>query len=289
LIADPQQPAGDYNGDDVVDAADYTVWRNKLGSEFELPNRAPGNEGPVSEADYDAWKSHFGDVAKSPYVFEVRGVDVNGKPPTNPPGGTYTPHVTFEFDRVNFLFGGALDADQAVFNDITVNKQTIETLDLLVNTNTGATTIRNNLASSFDINYYEITSESGSLREAGWTSLDSLEAGDPVGEGWDEAGGDNDAILSEANLLGFETLDQSDILSLGNAFRTVANGGTQGADDLEFFVGLTNGNVLRGTVTYVSSGSGSVVPEPATLALLLAGGLFSRLSGRKARRPGLGA
>ena len=42
-------------------------------------------------------------------------------------------------------------------------------------------------------------------------------------------------------------------VSLGNAFRTLANGGTQGDQNLRFFVGLTNGSVLRGTVTYVSS------------------------------------
>jgi hypothetical protein len=167
------------------------------------------------------------------------------------------------------LFGGALDADQAIFQDVTINKNTIETLDLLVNTTTGATSIRNTLPASFDINYYEITSATNSLREVGgWASLDSLEGGDPIGQGWDEAGGSSDGILSEANLTGSVTLDQNESVGLGNAFRTLANGGTAGMQNLRFFIGLTNGSVLRGTVTYVSSAAASTVPEPASLALV---------------------
>jgi len=41
---------GDFNGNGNVDAADYTVWRNGLGSIY-------------SQADYDVWKSHFGESA----------------------------------------------------------------------------------------------------------------------------------------------------------------------------------------------------------------------------------
>jgi hypothetical protein len=51
---------GDYNSDGVVDAADYTVWRDHLGQTFALPNRDPLNSGPISAADYTSWKSHFG-------------------------------------------------------------------------------------------------------------------------------------------------------------------------------------------------------------------------------------
>ena len=51
---------GDYNNDHVVDAADYTVWRNQLGSEIALPNETetPGN---VTVEDFNVWRSHFGD------------------------------------------------------------------------------------------------------------------------------------------------------------------------------------------------------------------------------------
>ena len=47
--------AGDYNRDGTVDAADYPVWRNPLGSTTDLA--ADGNEnGIVDEADYEVWK-----------------------------------------------------------------------------------------------------------------------------------------------------------------------------------------------------------------------------------------
>jgi T5SS/PEP-CTERM-associated repeat protein len=44
--------AGDFNGDGTVDAADYSVWRDGLGTTY-------------TEADYQVWKSHFGQTAGS--------------------------------------------------------------------------------------------------------------------------------------------------------------------------------------------------------------------------------
>ncbi len=60
---------GDNNLDGSVDAADYTVWRNTLGSTSDL--RANGdNTGAsfavVDEADYLAWKGNFGAVGAGP-------------------------------------------------------------------------------------------------------------------------------------------------------------------------------------------------------------------------------
>jgi hypothetical protein len=49
---------GDYNQDGMVDAADFTAWRDRLGSSNAL---ADGNfDGQVTLADYTIWKSHFG-------------------------------------------------------------------------------------------------------------------------------------------------------------------------------------------------------------------------------------
>jgi hypothetical protein len=57
----PGGVTGDYNNDGVVDAADYTVWRDNLGSTtFTLPNRDPANSGAISMADYTSWKNNFG-------------------------------------------------------------------------------------------------------------------------------------------------------------------------------------------------------------------------------------
>jgi len=51
---------GDYNQNGVVDAADYTVWRDNLGSDTAIVNDdTPG----VMADDYDRWKAHFGETA----------------------------------------------------------------------------------------------------------------------------------------------------------------------------------------------------------------------------------
>jgi len=53
--------SGDYNGNGVVDAADYTLWRDTLGSQLDLC--ADGNgDGTVDEADYVFWNDRFGNV-----------------------------------------------------------------------------------------------------------------------------------------------------------------------------------------------------------------------------------
>ena len=50
---------GDYNRDGLVDAADYTVWRNSFGQSGNLP--ADGNEdNTVDHEDYAIWKTHYG-------------------------------------------------------------------------------------------------------------------------------------------------------------------------------------------------------------------------------------
>jgi hypothetical protein len=53
--------AGDYNDDGVVNAADYTVWRNNLGAadESSLNGNGDGMNG-VDAGDYTRWKNNFG-------------------------------------------------------------------------------------------------------------------------------------------------------------------------------------------------------------------------------------
>jgi hypothetical protein len=52
---------GDYNNNGVVDAADYTAWRDNLGGpDTALQNRDPMNSGNIDQTDYDFWKSRFG-------------------------------------------------------------------------------------------------------------------------------------------------------------------------------------------------------------------------------------
>ena len=53
---------GDYNGNGVVDAADYVVWRNMLGQAGPGLAADGNGNGAVDAADYDFWRSRFGKV-----------------------------------------------------------------------------------------------------------------------------------------------------------------------------------------------------------------------------------
>lgn len=61
---EPAATTGDYNGNGIVDAADYTVWRDSLGSTTNLA--ADGNgSGVIDSGDYDVWKANFGNYSGS--------------------------------------------------------------------------------------------------------------------------------------------------------------------------------------------------------------------------------
>ena len=54
------QLVGDYNHNGVVDAGDYTVWRDTLGQMGD-GLAADGNfSGTIDSGDYDVWKANFG-------------------------------------------------------------------------------------------------------------------------------------------------------------------------------------------------------------------------------------
>ncbi|TWT37099.1 hypothetical protein KOR34_20460 [Posidoniimonas corsicana] len=53
--------AGDYNNDGVVDAADYTNWRDTLGDSVATGDGADGNgNGVIDSGDYDVWRDNYG-------------------------------------------------------------------------------------------------------------------------------------------------------------------------------------------------------------------------------------
>jgi hypothetical protein len=123
---------------------------------------------------------------------------------------------------------------------------------LEVNSTTGAVRLLNELGSPLQLSYYEIGSPSGSLNVGGWTSLDEAEGGDPIGAGWDEAGGSDADLLGEGNLTSMLTLSASGgSANLGSAFTV---GGTQ---DLFFSYAAPGAPTLRGgLVKYVTGGGG---------------------------------
>jgi hypothetical protein len=54
-------PPGDYNNDGIVNAADFVVWRQNVGTTNVLPNDPIG--GTIGPAQYDQWRANFGNLA----------------------------------------------------------------------------------------------------------------------------------------------------------------------------------------------------------------------------------
>jgi hypothetical protein len=64
----PMGLPGDFNDDEVVDAADYVVFRANEGTNFDLNGNGDetgGSAGVVDQADYDLWEANFGNTAGS--------------------------------------------------------------------------------------------------------------------------------------------------------------------------------------------------------------------------------
>jgi hypothetical protein len=92
--------SGDYNGNGVVDAADYVVWRKNLGSTTNLT--ADGNNNDiVDEGDYDMWRKKFGATSQT---------TVSARAATVPePNGLMLPIAAV----VTFTLGGAFRRNPA--------------------------------------------------------------------------------------------------------------------------------------------------------------------------------
>lgn len=132
----------------------------------------------------------------------------------------------------------------------------LDVLTLRVNSVTGVVSIRNATAVPISLDYYELRSATGALNPVGWTSLDSQEAGDPVGVGWDSATTNTANVLSEVRLLTPQTVAPGSTLILGTAFTL------GGADNLAFSYGVAGGAVLDlGAVEYVTSGPAGIAGD----------------------------
>jgi hypothetical protein len=102
-----------------------------------------------------------------------------------------------------------------------------------VNTDSGQVSLRNATGEPVQIDYYEISSASDALNENNWNSLQEqnvagFPAGNGSGNGWEEAGGSDDGLLSESFLTGNSTVANGANVSLGQAFKV------GGAHDLVF-------------------------------------------------------
>jgi hypothetical protein len=67
-------PHGDFNLDGMVDSADYTLWRDTMGSTTDLA--ADGNgDGVVDHADYDVWRDDTGTYVDLAALDDLAGFD----------------------------------------------------------------------------------------------------------------------------------------------------------------------------------------------------------------------
>lgn len=267
---------GDYNGNGLVDAADYSVWRDKKGGASALANRDPANTGNVSDADYNSWVSRFGQSGEDRLTvyFNPTGVEqsnatiltVNAEVAAgfsdgalanvaslngDPAGESSRPHY------IDNLAIGTTWADVAAVN--------VPRLTLQLDTGNGQASLVNNSSQSIDLAYYEIVSASNSLTTSGWLSLDEQNVS---GGAWLE-NSPSTGQLTESNLLGATTIASGGgTLSLGAPF---AVGGTQ---DLVVRWGTKEGSeglLNVAIIVPVAAGSGSAVPEPAAYCLLIVG------------------
>ena len=56
---------GDFNGDGIVDASDYTIWEQNLGKDSSVLNGNGTGASVVVQADYELWKANFGKTLQS--------------------------------------------------------------------------------------------------------------------------------------------------------------------------------------------------------------------------------
>jgi ELWxxDGT repeat protein len=59
------KPVGDYSRNGLVDAADYVLWRNTLGSTTDLQangDNTGASAGVIDQADYTVWRNNFGNA-----------------------------------------------------------------------------------------------------------------------------------------------------------------------------------------------------------------------------------
>ena len=185
--------------------------------------------------------------------------------------------VTFDFNRVGFLSAN-MSADQISFSNIEVTKVVTPQLTLEVlasGPRAGSARLVNRTGEGIAFDYYEIRSTAGSLDKAGWNSLDDQSSVAPP-SGWHEAGGSDEQLLSEAQIVGSTELASGSALYLGGAFKP------GGVRDLQLAVGLAAGGLATGIVNYVTPGDFDAdgLVGPSDLAEWQAG--FSVLPGADA-------
>lgn len=131
-----------------------------------------------------------------------------------------------------------------------------QVLTLEVNTISGRVLLKNNSSTTFNADFYQISSEGGALNPAGWASIGStgqngLPMSDGSGNGWQELGVPSNKLLAEAYLQGMSPLNPTDSIDLGFAYDPSLFGSGNDGDLLLTFQ-MEDGRTLPGLVTYIT-------------------------------------
>lgn len=103
---------GDYNRDGTVDASDYTVWRDNLGSTTDLLADGNGN-GVIDQADYISWRANFG------ASFAVAAIETGG-------GSQGEPETESQIQEAGFAAFQTGSGTLRLVQSYTVSQQAVE-------------------------------------------------------------------------------------------------------------------------------------------------------------------
>ncbi|MCO6044349.1 hypothetical protein NG895_10565 [Aeoliella sp. ICT_H6.2] len=188
----------------------------------------PGDGGTIS---FDL--SSFPEAARTGWGIAVGGVDGNAAA-----SGAQNFISVTEFDVTGDVIPGPYE------------------LSLEVNSSTGEVFIKNDAPFDVDLDFYKVTSASGSLdlSASGWNSLEdpdgnpgNFPSGSGSGDGWEKFGGLDSTVVAESYLDGATTMGTASSVSLGSLFA----GGTE---DLYFRYRTAGGVFIDAAVVYVSGG-----------------------------------
>lgn len=275
---------GDFNQNGIVDAADYTVWRNNFGSNTPLPNDPNGT--PVGNEAYQTWKAHFGQGTLLTWFVDHTPQGAQAELPNQ---------------NMNPVGGGKYELSYTGLNPAETYDFQVKKTDLSESAPSNIVRITPNAAGEVKLNFYDLQADSWG---DGWSpsNVDRVGYEDPEQYGWDIIGSFPESnwgtplfsltdqgnglytgsyTMSAAGSYGFKFRHQNEEnpwnISIGDDFAnnaanaeiTVASAG----QEWHFELDLPNGRWRA----YVGSGAGSVsaVPEPSAAAIALAGLLLS--------------
>lgn len=281
---------GDYNGDGLTNAADYTVYRDNVGGDaavaFADGSRDPGNAGVINASDLSHWSTNYG----SPSAVPVNDASVPGITAAFRDGAIGQANVYQNTD-----IGGTLASRQDASFEIWFNPDNLAGGDQVIYEAGGA---GNGMVISLqddELSFYVRGSFAGNeqtlsttLADADWTQVVAV-----IHNTFSTEASPDDYIelYVDGVLIGSNVASTTDInrwsggnqAGLGQEGGNFASGGPLGADisgEIEFDFGgeiaifeyaptAWDSTEVASRYAAITAPSGLTVPEPSTLSLVL--------------------